>query len=149
MPLASEKEWETDPELREMRREFVASFETRRQGILVALPALRAGPGGGREGAAGEDEAAWTRIVEIAHKLSGAAETYGFPTLTRASGAIEDWTDATVGSGRDARLCVRFAELLASMLEGTRALGKDDARYAKDERFVELMELGRLARRAD
>jgi HPt (histidine-containing phosphotransfer) domain-containing protein len=123
MALAPESEWETDPELKAMRRDFVASFEARWLAIEAALPEL----------AAGGDKfvAALTRVAAIAHKLAGAAETYGFPTLTRACAAFEDWFDRKP-SGHDPSLASAGSRYLATVLKGCAQAGKDAPDQAKD-----------------
>jgi HPt (histidine-containing phosphotransfer) domain-containing protein len=136
-PLASEEEWETDPELKAMRREFVASFDGRRAAIEAALPALRAGAAGmgavdSVGGGAFVD--ALRGVAQIAHKLSGAAETYGFPTLTRACAAYEDWFDRRE-SGHDPRAAAEGAELMIALLKRCAELGKDASELGSDPRF--------------
>jgi len=123
MALATEEEWETDPELKAMRAEFVASFAVRRVALESLLSVLRAG-----RGADASFEEALKNMHVIAHKLSGAAETYGFPTLTRASSALEDWVDLHEGrtlSVEDGAQAAVFAELLAGLLSEAQLAAKD------------------------
>jgi HPt (histidine-containing phosphotransfer) domain-containing protein len=123
MALASEDEWETDPELRKMRADFVASFEGRWQAIEAALPGLRAGDPG--------FAASLGKVVAVAHKIAGAAESYGFASLTRVGAALEDWHDRRE-SGHDAALASEGAELLARMLRHCAATGKDAPELTAD-----------------
>lgn len=141
MALATEEEWETDPELREMRHEFVGSFAGRKQALEAAFVALRQGKPGDAA-----FEQALKSAVTIAHKLAGAAETYGFPSLTRASGALEDWFNGTAPSERTARLAVSSAELLAEMLGRAQALSKDPKEFASDPRLAELQAAARKSK---
>jgi len=125
-PLASESEWETDPELIALRAEFVASFEARRRGLETALPALRG------EGA--EFAAAFGKVVEIAHKLAGAAGSYGFGALTQAASAFEDWAGLRE-SGHDPDIARAGVELMIEMLERSAAVGKDVTEFVDDPRL--------------
>jgi chemotaxis protein histidine kinase CheA len=127
MALATEAEWESDPELKAMRRDFVASFAARRAAVEAELPKL------GRGGE--NDAAALQAIRHVAHKLAGAAETYGFPTLTRACAAFEDWFDGRE-SGHDAQVARAGAELVVLLLERSEASGKDVPELASDPRFA-------------
>jgi HPt (histidine-containing phosphotransfer) domain-containing protein len=132
MALATEEEWESDPELKAMRADFVASFKERRLALEALAPALASG-GPGQAAFDG----AFRGVGAIAHKLAGAAETYGFPTLTRASAALEDWVDGHAGSA-DPQEAVAFAALLASMLDKTQSAAKDVPSLASDPAFVRL-----------
>jgi HPt (histidine-containing phosphotransfer) domain-containing protein len=130
MALATESEWESDPELKAMRREFVASFEGRWVAIESSLGELRGGSG---EAFA----TALASVAKVAHKLSGAAETYGFPTLTRAAAAFEDWFDRRE-SGHDPRVACAGAELMIAILKRSVELGKDAPEFGQDPRFESL-----------
>lgn len=125
MGLASESEWETDPALKAMRRDFVASFEARWQLIERALPELRGDKTGEKY------SAALARVVAVAHKLAGAGETYGFPTLTRACAAFEDWFDRCE-SGHDQRLACSGVEYLVAVLKSCAQAGRDVPAQAQD-----------------
>lgn len=138
MALATEEEWETDPELRAMRADFVASFESRRLALEALVPTLR----GGRTGVSDFDEA-FKSVGAIAHKLAGAAETYGFPTLTRASSALEDWVGKPGQGPEAAKDVVAFAELLARLLSKTQNAGKDVRDLISDPAFVRLESFAR------
>ena len=133
MPLATEEEWENDPELKAMRAEFVASFAGRRETLSAQSLVLARGKSGDPE-----FESALKTALGVAHKLSGAAETYGFPLLTRASAALEEWCgnpDLKIRSGADASL---FAGLLVEMLAQTQQRGKDSSEFASDPRLQKL-----------
>lgn len=121
--LASESEWETDPELKAMRQNFVASLEARWQAIEAALPELSAG--GDRF------QAELVRVAAAAHKLAGVAETYGFPTLTRACGAFEDWYGRK-SIGHDPSLACAAAKYLVVVLKSCSKAGKDVPSQAQD-----------------
>jgi HPt (histidine-containing phosphotransfer) domain-containing protein len=141
MALATEDEWEKDPELRAMRAEFVASFEGRRQALAAFTPGL----GQGGPGDPGYEEAL-KGVVAIAHKLSGAAETYGFPSLTRASSALEDWYHLSRPTDRDPGSAALFAALLSEMLSRTQERGKDVQELLSDSRFARLLAAGKPAK---
>ena len=133
MALATEQEWETDPELRAMRAEFVASFADRKQALEILYPVLKKG----RPGEVAFDEA-FKAVGAIAHKLSGAAETYGFPTLTRVSSALEDWVGSHAASPDASAEVLAYAELLARGLTKTQLAAKDVSELASDPIFVRL-----------
>lgn len=141
MALATEEEWETDPELRAMRQEFVASFAGRKQ----ALEALFFALGQGAPGDAAYEQALKGAVV-IAHKLAGAAETYGFPSLTSVAAALEDWFNLSAPSQRLPRHALAWAQLLAEMLGRALSLGKDAKDFAQDPRCVELFAAARAVR---
>lgn len=136
MALATEEEWENDPELRAMRAEFVASFAERRAGLERLAPELA------RAGAPGSPafEKVLSEILHYAHKLAGAAETYGFPALSRAGAAFEDWCDrgAAEPARRDARVASEGALLIAELLAQAQQAGKDVPARAGDPRLASL-----------
>lgn len=68
-------DWNSDPELRKMREEFIGSFSERRASLSQWLKGKR-----DRQ-----------ELLFIAHRLAGAAESYDFPLLSRLAGELEDW----------------------------------------------------------
>lgn len=136
MALATEEEWESDPELRAMRADFVASFAERRLALEALASALR------QADAPAFDEA-FKRVGAIAHKLAGAAETYGFPTLTRASSALEDWVNTHGPAHAASKEVGAFAELLARLLAKTQSAAKDADDLVSDPAFARLESLAR------
>lgn len=66
--------WERDPELRALRDEFIGSLPRRLAGLKLPSPT------GGLELEA---------RAEV-HRLAGVAGSYGFPTLSRIAGAVDD-----------------------------------------------------------
>lgn len=131
MALATEAEWESDPELRAMRKEFVASFEGRKHALDQVAERIRA--------AVGELEPAIREAEVIAHKLAGAAETYGFPTLTQAAAGYEGWVARAQGADRSPERAFRYLSLLALMLEEARGTGKDVPHFRTEPVFKELV----------
>jgi HPt (histidine-containing phosphotransfer) domain-containing protein len=111
----------------------VASFAGRRQALEALLPLLQQH----HAGDPAFDEACKS-VGAIAHKLSGAAETYGFPTLTRASAALEDWVGSQAGAPGAQQDVVAFAELLAKLLGKTQVAAKDVDDLASDPIFARL-----------
>ena len=79
-------DWESDPELSALRREFAASFKRRREALASIV--ARLGPHGESPIRLGEAPASELRIV--AHNLAGAAPTYGFESLGRVANEIDD-----------------------------------------------------------
>lgn len=74
---------ETDPEMRAMVLDFIASFAGRATSLEEALVRLQKG-----------EIVALARIQEIAHKLAGVAENMGFPALSLIGGALDDYLGA-------------------------------------------------------
>ena len=140
MALATEEEWENDPELRAMRLEFVTSFLERRQKLEAFYPVLR-------QGVPGEAayEQALAGIGALVHKLAGAAETYGFPMLTRAGAALEDWLGTSNPRERASKRVLSFVELVAEMLGQAQSTGKDARDFAADPRLQSLESAARDA----
>jgi HPt (histidine-containing phosphotransfer) domain-containing protein len=137
MALASEEEWESDPELKAMRRDFVASFTERRQVLEALAPRLA-------NGRAGQEvfEQAVAEVLRVVHKLAGAAETYGFPTLTRGCAALEERLDQCPPGECEAGEIAEAARLVGDLMARAQVLGKDPKDLDSDERMIRL--LGRL-----
>ena len=91
-------DWESDPELKALRDEFVESFESRKLALISAISAVRL------------DE-----IQSLAHKIAGCAEIYGFPFLTEIAGGIDDYLSErkSVDSARVLRWSLLLTEALA------------------------------------
>jgi HPt (histidine-containing phosphotransfer) domain-containing protein len=143
MALASEDEWESDPELKAMRRDFLDSFVGRREALEAVVPVLA--------NASGDPvayEGALKAALHVAHKLAGAAETYGFPTLTRACSGFEDWFHLVLPEKRRPGDAAQYSSLIAELLEKTRIAGKDVPAGASDPRFVELEAAAKAAKAA-
>jgi hypothetical protein len=115
-------DWESDPELKAMRDEFVASLAGRRKLLDGGAVALQF----------------------TAHKLAGVAESYGFPTLTRVGEAIDDWIDHVGGPAAAAAspLLERAGKLLDEALSEASRAGRDPERFGSDPRLAELTSAG-------
>jgi HPt (histidine-containing phosphotransfer) domain-containing protein len=110
-------DWESDPELKQLRAEFIASFEERR---------------GALERAARTGQA--EQAHHICHKLAGAASTYGFSTLSKIAGAIEDGMDlAPSFPWRE------LSSLLTEALARASASRKDPSELLGDPRVARLI----------
>ena len=79
-------DWNSDPELRALRDEFVASFVERTRLLEAVMSRLR--PLGSSPVALGEGLADGLHV--IAHNLAGAAPTYGFERLGEIASRIDD-----------------------------------------------------------
>lgn len=78
-------QWNSDPELRSLRNEFIGSFEGRRQTLLTNFTLLRdSGTVSAKTGPAFE-------IRVVAHNLAGAAGSYGLDGLGRIATALDDY----------------------------------------------------------
>jgi HPt (histidine-containing phosphotransfer) domain-containing protein len=96
-------------------------------------PALRQGTAGGTA-----YEEAVRGAVKIAHKLAGAAATYGFPTLTQAAAAFEDWAGGAAGAPPEGSRVQEFVGLIAELLDAARSVARDPVVFLDDPRFVAL-----------
>jgi HPt (histidine-containing phosphotransfer) domain-containing protein len=74
-------DWESDPAFVLIKNEFIATFQTR----LKELKDLHL-----NRLSEHESEKNINHFEMLAHKLAGSAASYGFPTLTRIAGAIDD-----------------------------------------------------------
>ena len=115
-------EWKNDPEFSRLRAEFMASFAERARTFESAVQDLKP-----------------TELQHAAHKLAGVAESYGFPTLTTASGALDDWlslapADAT---SKPARLGY-LVKFLVELLRSAQATQSDPESGNADSRMMEL-----------
>ena len=115
-------DWDSDPELKELRKAFLASFVDRRDKLRTAL--LKADS---------------DSIRHIAHKLAGAAESYGYPNVTEVSSALDDWLAHAAENERSPASLFAFATLLTEVLEEALARGQDPADFRADPRFRALL----------
>ena len=70
--------WDSDPELKQIREEFIDSFGDRREQMASAL-------GNGD----------WPALRIVIHSLAGVAGSYGFPEMSEVAGRIDDAWDGT------------------------------------------------------
>jgi HPt (histidine-containing phosphotransfer) domain-containing protein len=114
-------EWSDDPEMNQFRNEFIDSFPARQAALKKAARKNNA------------DE-----IKIEAHKIAGAAGTYGLSILGEAAAAIETLIDATPDKLEIGKIAT-FAELLNEMLGQVVRSGEDPVELASDPRFKELI----------
>ncbi|MCM2276444.1 MAG: Hpt domain-containing protein [Oligoflexia bacterium] len=81
-------DWDADPELRELRARFAATFSERAEALREAL-------------ARGDRE----RLRQLAHALAGAAGSYGYGVIGDAAAALEE---GLAGGEADAGLVARL-----------------------------------------
>jgi hypothetical protein len=75
-------------------------------------------------------------FIQFCHKLAGVAESYGFVSLSRIAGELEDWLG---GDPRpDARLLLRSLQLLDEALVSAQVEREDAPRFLADPRAAEL-----------
>ncbi len=108
-----------DPEYRLLLEEFVHSLSVREQELRKHLIELRSS---GRD----EFECAsdlGSQIRYLAHNLAGAAESYGFKSLSEVSGKLDDELShsSTIPLGP----MIGVTELLAGLLEAAARTGKN------------------------
>jgi HPt (histidine-containing phosphotransfer) domain-containing protein len=114
-------DWNSSPELREMRQAFIDSFKERR----ALLAPILTGP------------MDLKCLQHVAHKLAGAAETYGFPTLSEIGGAIDDLLDMR-GEKIAKEDALNFARLLDESMKVAQN-GEDPAHLKQDTSFAKLI----------
>jgi HPt (histidine-containing phosphotransfer) domain-containing protein len=112
-------DWDTDPELKAMREDFIGSFRERRAQLEAALK-----------------KSDFKEVVFIAHKLAGAAESYGFAILTEAGSALEDWFEHAQPSGTEA---AEAGTVLVELLLAAERDRSDPAGFRSDKRFQKLL----------
>ena len=84
-------DWNSDPEMKAIRDEFIASFDDRLEILRKGVAQLKSG-----------DAEALKNIQYVAHKIAGTAESYGFPSLTRIGALIDDLLDKWEKAGSTA-----------------------------------------------
>jgi len=75
-------DWEGDPELQAIRKNFIDSLEDRKRHLMECL-------------------LAWDpthldqvqAVQDVAHKLAGTSGSYGFPILGRVGELLDEWAD--------------------------------------------------------
>jgi chemotaxis protein histidine kinase CheA len=124
--------WESDPEFGKMREDFILSFTSRREALVGPLDKLKQpiDPVKAKELMSG------ARIA--AHNLAGSAESYGFPTLTKVAGAVDDVLFFCVGI-TDVERVASFIRLLDAMLAFVQERGADPAQFCEDPRMADLI----------
>ena len=93
-------EYADDPEFQALIRAFSGQFSSRRDEVLAAL-----------------ERSDFQAVAELAHKLAGCAEAYGFDELGRQARQCEQ----AIRNGGDASTCREEGEAFASALH--RAVG--------------------------
>ncbi len=121
-------DWENDPELRAIRKDFCDSLADRRRLLAQVISALRDGRC---------EPQTLERLQSIAHKLAGTAESYGFPTLTRICEALDDFLDAA-GPSAEAGRILEFAMLADDAIAASQG-GDDPSAFETDARMRKLI----------
>ncbi len=124
-------DWDSDPELRAMRDEFVGSFGERKQTLTAAWAKVAAAK------TADDRASALEEVASVAHKVAGSAESYGFPTLSQIGGAMDDLLSfGSMPAGADGVAAWgTYAELLGEALGEAAISKKNPARFETDPRF--------------
>jgi HPt (histidine-containing phosphotransfer) domain-containing protein len=110
---------EDDLELLALRTEFLGTFAEREAALVAAM--------GVRDFGA---------IGRLAHKLAGAAGSYGLPLISEVAGALEDFV---AGANPGTEAVLGFAALLREMLERARLNQGDLGDLANDARVDSLL----------
>ena len=116
-------DWESDPELKKMRDEFVDSLQVRARDLMEYI----------KNPVANKFE-----IRVIAHNLAGSAETYGLPMLGDAGAALDDVMTSGATEVTDPRFA-RHVSILREMIEEASVIRKDPERFREDPRLKELI----------
>jgi len=119
-------DWETDPELKEMRADFIASLDERRKRVLQALVRIY-----GKNSKLG-----WQELQEVAHKVAGVAAYYGFPVLGGIASLLDEGLDRVDLSSVPVKWN-EYAELLGDALKISDD-GEDATELGSDLRLKKL-----------
>lgn len=80
-------DWDSDPELKALRDDFILSFNRRREALALVIQKLQRA--GNLEVTA--DAGAGLELRVIAHNLAGSAATYGFDGIGRYTALLDDF----------------------------------------------------------
>lgn len=127
----SAMDWESDPELLRIRNEFIESFVARRSAFTAFAAGLERG----------DDVIADFRIA--AHRLAGAAESYGFPTLTAIGELVDELLTAIIDgkagpAAPGASGLASLAGLMAETIASAYASRNDPSAFGSDARVAKL-----------
>jgi hypothetical protein len=103
-------DWDSDPELKTLRDEFVQSFGKRAEALKKLLPVFRSA---GNAPLSADNGAALEAKV-IAHNLAGAAPTYGFDSIGRRAAELDDFL--SLGQSLPATKILQLSEALLGEL---------------------------------
>lgn len=125
-------DWDSDPELKKIRLEFIDSFLQREKELETFLSNY-------------EQKSSLETlksIQQVAHKLAGSAESYGFPALGEISGKMDDFfleiLEGTSGEiSKKVKRIKSLSELLSEALKFC-AHGQDCEWLLNDDRFKEM-----------
>lgn len=84
-------DWESDPELKKLREDFIASLQERCSILRQAIRDISHESAEAASEAAEFTETPQSRIRVLTHKVAGVAGSYGFDTLSRIGAALEEW----------------------------------------------------------
>lgn len=137
-------DWDSDPELKAIRDEFLASLTDRRKMLAILGTELED---------AESDEARRSVLIELqnlAHKLGGTAESYGFPTVTVAACCLDEYLERLMSDisgigNEDYEMARGFARLLEDIVSAAQNAG-DPRSFLEDERTEELIRLSGVDR---
>jgi hypothetical protein len=126
-------DWDNDPELRQLRREFIDSLKDRLDGLtgcakLISdqefLPAVSA--------------EALESCYFLVHKLAGVATTYQFRVMGKIAESLDDLLSHESAKKQNPKLILHFLtflqEVIVSALEST----EDPVQFLEDPRMKEL-----------
>ncbi len=121
-------DWESDPDLKNLRDDFISSLKGRLEKIILVQEEIL------NLGISSE------RIYEgqiIAHSLAGIAETYGFPILTLIAAKLDDFLDFC-SKNYPTHEILEFMNLLELALKETVKGGIDSRILLEDVRMKRL-----------
>lgn len=117
--------WENDPALRKIKKDFMDSFPERAEQVrqlltqAISLEGLR-------------------EVQAVAHKLGGVASTYGFVTLGEVAGALDDFLERAPDSEKLAQ-GPSYGKALAELLIEQSISVQDCQRWREDPRVILLI----------
>ena len=125
-------DWKSDPIFMKLRAEFLESFPERLVKVQRFSKALRS--------SSFSEEGPLFQLNIVVHSLAGAAESYGFSTLTQIAGALDDFLSEIFlrKSSELFHKAEEFCELLGEALSDAIRIEDDPKSFLKDQRLATL-----------
>lgn len=124
-------DWDSDPELKAIRDEFMGSFPERIRNLNGAKENFQKK----------QWEKGWLSLRDEVHRLAGAAASYGFPHLSRVGGMIDDYCAYFFDRERvppEAAVAIGMCDLMVELLSVART-GIENTDYEGDGRWKEII----------
>ncbi len=124
-------DWDSDPDLMKIKVEFIDSLSVRLEMLLQFISKIALGA---------FDSDSFEGVQILVHKLAGTAQSFGFPTLTLISAAIDDaMTQDENGPAGDWVQWLGYFGLLEQALRCSIQVRIDPLHLADDPKMKELI----------